>query len=122
MTNTQQIYRSLGFRILREFQQNLEGSTYCANLEKHEHKALSLPFNMFIRFTRWARGKPYHLILFHGTRYFFELDLSRVVINAQSYSLYLTQPTHKLNKEVLNNSLKWNELLIGEYREAVKKK
>ena len=106
-------YENIGNKLLNEFKIEFDDS-YFDDEVGDEYKILRLPLNLSLRFQSWA-GKPYYIILFKGSKYLYELDLSRIIKTKTKYTWYLNIPTHHINKEVLDKNYNLISEIDNEY-------
>jgi len=74
-------------------------SKYQPTRDRSVYRSLELCPNIYIKFRKWNDDKkPYFLILYRGTRYIMEFDLSRVIFNSASEIKWiLNRPKRKEN-------------------------
>lgn len=80
-------------------------SKYETKRERSVYRSLELCPNIYIKFRKWNNDKkPYFLILYRGTRYIMEFDLSRVIFDgASKIKWILNRPTRQENVQNLTD-------------------
>lgn len=85
------------------------------------YETVSLPNGMHVRFTKWRGGEgPFYIILFKGSKYVFELDLSMIVHRQGRFTWHLKVPSHENNVVLLGAWLGDPTPFNDDYSELVK--
>lgn len=85
----------------------------------HVYSTLLVSGNVRIELREWAR-KPAYLILFKGTQYFLEIDLSRAIETNGRFTWYFPRPTQNQSRQHLKRTLKWQPNVSSAYRDALR--
>lgn len=89
--------------LLEYLHKSYPNSKYQTIGERSVYRSLELCPNIYIKFRKWNNDKkPYFLILYRGSRYIMEFDLSRVIFNSVSEIKWiLNRPTREENLQNL---------------------
>ena len=112
-------YEEIGHKLLEIFKDGFDESFFNQDELEYEYAILQLPLNLSLRFQEWGK-KPFYIILFKGTKYLFEIDLSRIVRKGNKYTWFLNKPSHKINLEFLNDNLPWVVEIDEQYLNEVR--
>jgi hypothetical protein len=89
--------------LLEYLHRSYPNSKYETKRERSVYRSLELCPNIYMKFRKWNNDKkPYFLILYRGTRYIMEFDLSRVIFDGTSKIKWiLNRPTRQENVQNL---------------------
>jgi putative restriction endonuclease len=115
-------YKSLGYELMKELAESYVGTELTPGGARGTYQTLALPNGMHVRFTEWRNGEgPFYIILFMGTKYVFELDLSMIVYRQERFTWHLKVPSHNNNLIMLDDWLGPPAALDDDYSDFVKK-
>jgi hypothetical protein len=98
--------KKLAESIFRQVIHNFSDAHIIANLAVHEYKRVEIAPNVYLSFQRWGDDsrKPFFIILWRGSKYIMEFDLSRIIFkNHEELTWILNVPTRKENKKTLSS-------------------
>lgn len=102
MSRDTAFYKSLGYELMRELAGTYVGVELISGGAPGAYETVALPNGMHVRFTSWRGGEgPFYIILFKGTKYVFELDLSMIVHRRGRFAWHLKVPSHENNVALL---------------------
>lgn len=97
------LIKTFADNLLKDLKQAYPNSNYLKANDSSVYCNLELCPNVYIKFRKWyGDKKPYFLILYRGSQYIMEFDLSRVIfINSSQIKWILNVPTRKENLQNL---------------------
>jgi hypothetical protein len=118
MFNSRRELLAFGYQLMNSLHSHFSGSSFEKDVYEKEHQSLLVSGGMRFAF-RWWGDKPAYIILFKGAKYFYELDLSRVVESEGKYTWHLSRPSHKANKKLLEKFFPWKKTIDPSYRDEM---
>lgn len=114
-------YKSLGHELMKELAETYVSAELISSGAPGAYETVELPNGMHVRFTSWrGGGGPFYIILFKGTKYVFELDLSMIVHQRGRFKWHLKVPSHGHNVELLEAWLGEAATFDEDYSESVR--
>ncbi len=110
-------YKNLGFELVSIVSKEFNGIPKDI-IEDYQYSVVVLGSGFDVRFTQWS-GKPFYVIAFHADKYVFEIDLSRIIVENNTYTWYLNIPTHQKNIDFLNKKIGLPTEIPTWYRDKV---
>lgn len=114
-------YKSLGHELMKELAETYVSAELISSGVPGAYETVELPNGMHVRFTSWrGGGGPFYIILFKGTKYVFELDLSMIVHQRGRFTWHLKVPSHEHNVALLEAWLGEAATFDEDYSESVR--
>lgn len=95
---------SLAEKIFAQVVNDFSGAQRINDLAAHEYKKVEIAPNVYLTFQGWGENtrKPYFIILWRGSKYIMEFELSRIIFRTNSELTWiLNVPTREENKRTL---------------------
>ncbi len=97
---------NLAAKIFRQVIVTFSDAQLINHVAGHEYKKAEIAPNIYLTFQGWGENsrKPYFIILWRGSKYIMEFELSRIIFKTDNVLTWiLNVPTRKENKKTLSD-------------------